>query len=206
MDVMEVSPKVKRRPYCIMCSRPERTCICDLVVPCLRTVRLVVLQHPSEMQHPKGSVPLLQRCVANCEVVCGELFSPQRLLRGKTENNWLVYPDVVPVDDVARASPPGFVSGTAGVPEQLLLIDATWRKSRKIVHLNPWLLGLPRISLHGHARRYRIRKAQNPAHLSTFEAAILALTKLDNTVDAQPFMNAFEQFVCRYETFLPKGR
>lgn len=188
---------LKRRSQCGDCLRPSRTCICKLGVTVCNSVWVTVLQHPSESRHAKGSAPLLERCLNRCQVVVGEVFSPQMVLGGAWRHSWFVYPETPPVSLGMNNS------GRRSPPEQLLLLDGTWRKSRKILHLNPWLLELPRLSLSGHKRSYRIRKSSEPHQLSTFEAAVFALADVEENFDHRPMMTTFEQFLSLYESFVP---
>ena len=55
---------------------------------------------------------------------------------------------------------------------RLVVLDGTWRKSRKMLYRNPGLQQLPRLALQDlPPGRYAIRKAQAPDQLSSFEAA-----------------------------------
>ena len=76
---------------------------------------------------------------------------------------------------------------------------ATWRKSRKLLHCNPLLGTLPRLSLQAPPPSLYapLRKAQQPQHQrSTLEATALALQQLEGDVARyQPLLAAFEGFV-----------
>ena len=78
-----------------------------------------------------------------------------------------------------------------------MVLDATWRKSRKMLYLNPALQRLPRLALQDvPPSAYRIRKAHAPHQLSTLEAAAHALAQLEaNPVYYQPLLSAFDGFV-----------
>ena len=82
---------------------------------------------------------------------------------------------------------------------RLVVLDGTWRKSRKMLHLNPLLQQLPRLALAQlPASRYRIRKARQLHQLSTLEACCAALAQLQN--DAEPFeplLAAFDGWVAQ---------
>ena len=85
----------------------------------------------------------------------------------------------------------------AGAILRLVVIDGTWRKSRKMLYLNPALQQLPRLSLQAVTPgRYAIRKAQAPGQLSSFEAAALALGQLQGwdaaSPSAQRLMQSFD--------------
>jgi len=88
---------------------------------------------------------------------------------------------------------------------QVLVLDATWRKTHKMLALNPVLQTLPRIELNEIvSSRYRIRKQREGASLSTIEAIYHLLQQLSS--DSQPFeplLNSFEQMQKRLEQYIP---
>jgi DTW domain-containing protein YfiP len=98
-------------------------------------------------------------------------------------------------------TPPALTSALLRDPSQLRLIvlDGTWRKSRKILYLNPLLQQLPRLSLRDTPpSHYLIRKAHRPDQLSTLEATCAALIKLEGNAERfQPLLTAFDGFVAQ---------
>ena len=82
---------------------------------------------------------------------------------------------------------------------RLIVLDGTWRKSRKMLHLNPLLQHLPRLTLHdAPASRYWIRKAHRSDQLSTLEATCIALTQVEGNPERfQPLLNAFDGFIAQ---------
>ena len=61
-------------------------------------------------------------------------------------------------------------------PLLLVVPDGTWRKARKLLHLNSALAALPRVCLPpGLNSRYRLRKAPAAGALATIEAIAAAL-------------------------------
>jgi DTW domain-containing protein YfiP len=86
------------------------------------------------------------------------------------------------------------------------VLDGTWRKSRKILHLNAWLRRLPRLSLQGlPASNYRIRKAHGPDQLSTLEASCAALMRLEPSPEKfLPLLAGFDGFVTKQLGYLKK--
>jgi DTW domain-containing protein YfiP len=78
----------------------------------------------------------------------------------------------------------------------LVVPDGTWRKARKLLHLNPLLAALPRVMLaQGLQSRYRLRKAPMPGALSTIEAIVEAL----NSVEAP---NRFDALLAPFEALI----
>jgi DTW domain-containing protein YfiP len=82
---------------------------------------------------------------------------------------------------------------------QLVLIDATWRKARKMLALNPLLQTLPRWGLRAlPPSRYAIRKAQRPEQRSTLEAACLGLGQLEREpARYDALLSAFDGWVAQ---------
>ena len=103
----------------------------------------------------------------------------------------LLYPDTV--DNPAVPWP-------ATPPRRLVVLDGTWRKSRKLLHLNPALQRLPRLALvqppPSHYRLRSVRKAHQPDQLSTLEATCHALAQLEQAPQRYaPLLAAFGAFV-----------
>jgi DTW domain-containing protein len=156
---------------------------------------VLVLQHPQEQRQAKNSVSMLRLSLAHCEVVVGEYFAPTALAALLQRPGWdtrLLYPDV-------PAAPAPLASGTAaGACVRLVVIDATWRKSLRMLLEHPALAALPRLSLDAPApTRYRtIRPARRSDQVSTLEATVQALAMLEGpSFDAAPLLDAFGQFV-----------
>ncbi len=178
-----------RRALCAHCRRPLRTCLCRWVTPTANRVPLRVLQHPQEQGHAKGSLPLLRLSLSQCKVEIAEVFNAEQQSAWQQPGTWLLYPG----DDTARAAP----GAPSAAVLQLLLLDGTWRKTRKLLHLNPTLQQLPRFALTAPPpSRYGNRKSQQPAQRSTLEAACLALAALEQRpAHYEPLLHAFSGWV-----------
>lgn len=164
-------------------------------------VELLIVQHPSEAKHVKNTGWLLHRCVQPSRLVVAEILSAQAwqsLLQspwsaaGPKPRSVLLYPIH---EGTALAPAPVWqpAAASAGQPLRLVLLDATWRKSRKMLYNNPALQALPRLALEvdGHASAYGTwRKAERAGQLSSFEAAWLALGQLAAWPEAQAAMRA----------------
>jgi DTW domain-containing protein YfiP len=97
--------------------------------------------------------------------------------------------------DPAPAQPPAPPENFASL--RLIVLDGTWRKSRKMLYLNPPLQRLPRLMLSDPPpSSYLIRKAHRPNQLSTLEASCAALAQLEADGQTyQPLLAAFDGFV-----------
>ena len=188
-------PSILCRAVCARCLRPQATCLCALARPTAHRTEVLVLQHPQEQRQAKNSVAMLRLSLAHCEVVVGERFAPgalEALLKRPGRDTRLLYPDV-------PAAPAPSAPGTAaGVPLRLVVIDATWRKSLRMLLEHPALVALPRLSLVAPAPTcYRaIRVARRADQVSTLEATVQALAMLEGpSFDAAPLLDAFGHFV-----------
>lgn len=189
--------------------RPLSACICQWVTPVGHAVEVLILQHPLEAAHAKGSARLLQLSLPRSRMVTGEKFDGRVLLGAPPEPqavhrpkyNILLYPDTPHGQALGIAAPPVLAPDVLHDPTQLrlIVIDGTWRKSRKMLYLNPLLQHMPRLSLQGlPASGYLIRKAHKPDQLSTLEATCAALAQLEGDAEKfQPLLQAFDGFVAQ---------
>jgi DTW domain-containing protein YfiP len=196
------------RLVCERCLRPRNTCICHWIVATLPLVELLILQHPLEVHQAKGSARLLHLSLNGSQLLTGEIFDDAYLERelycgGKTPI--LLYPENPVAGDLLR-SPPALTPDILAQPERLRLVvlDGTWRKSRKMLYQNRLLQELPRLPLSDMpASHYRIRKAHKPDQLSTLEASCQALIQLEDDAEKyQPLLNAFDGFIDQQLSFL----
>lgn len=194
------------RPLCPACLRPQRTCLCAWRTPTDHAVEVLVLQHPLEVAQAKGSARLLHLCLPHSRLVVGEAFADARLLtapwgtRPAPQQVLLLYPDTV-----GMPRPPVSAQPLHPARLRLVVLDGTWRKSRKMLHLSPPLQQLPRLPLHDvPPSRYRIRKAHRPDQLSTLEATCAALAQLEgDPARYQPLLAAFDGFVAQQAGYVP---
>jgi len=197
-----------KRFICSCCLRPQRACICQWMTPTAHRVEVLILQHPLEAKQAKGSARLLHLSLPNSRLVIGEVFDEQELdvllhapfePGARRKQAILLYPDTpdnagmarpAMSFDVAQADPKGL---------RLVILDGTWRKSRKMLYANSLLQSLPRLALRNPpASQYLIRKAQGAHQLSTLEAACYALMQLEgDDVRCAPLLDAFRGFVAQ---------
>ena len=207
----QTDPVSSRRERCATCLRAQSGCICQWVRPLPHQVEILLLQHPLEVHNAKGSARLLHLSLPNSRLVTGESFAAgelDALLAGK--HNVLLYPDTPGDRSLGIAPPPpldaSLLLDPAGL--RLVVLDATWRKSRKMLYLNPQLQQLPRLPLRDTpASHYLIRKAHAPDQLSTLEATCYALMQLEQDASRfVPLITAFDGFVAQQLSYvMPHG-
>ena len=177
------------RPQCPRCLRPTTHCLCALIPRLDSRTRVLLLQHPSEVNHALNTARLAALGLVNAQLVVGEIFEDlQTLLNPPGYQARLLFPaeDAQPLQAYSPSSQP------------LLLVvpDGTWRKARKLLHLNPLLAALPRVTLAaGAVSRYRLRKAPGPGALSTVEAIVQALQVLEAPQSFDPLLRPFEALI-----------
>ncbi|MGG7604310.1 tRNA-uridine aminocarboxypropyltransferase [Massilia sp. BKSP1R2A-1] len=203
-----MSEAIVKRARCALCLRAASGCICRWIRPLDSEAALLVLQHPLEVGNAKNSARLLHLCVDGSALAVGEAFDPpelEALLHADGRTPVLLYPET-PGDAALPAPPP--LALTPARALRLVVLDATWRKSRKMLYLNPLLQRLPRLALLDVAPSgYRIRKAHAPHQLSSLEAAALALGQLEGNAEKfRPLFDAFEGFVEQQAAFMPHVR
>ncbi|WP_028104382.1 tRNA-uridine aminocarboxypropyltransferase [Pseudoduganella violaceinigra] len=199
-----------RRQMCATCLRPAATCICRWAAPVASPVDILILQHPMEVANAKGSARLLHLCLPGSRMAVGERFEEgalDALLGAHGRQPLLLYPDTPGDRSLGIAPPPACGDTLAPARLQLVVLDATWRKSRKMLYLNPALQALPRLPLRGTPpSHYLIRKAHAPDQLSTLEATCYALAQLEG--DAQRYdrvLAAFDGFVAQQQGQAARG-
>jgi DTW domain-containing protein YfiP len=194
------------RPRCQRCLRALKTCICKWINPVQTEAEVLILQHPLEVHQAKGSGRLLHLNLPNSRLIEGEIFS-EEVLRAHLYNSKngikrqpvLLYPDTV-----SLPAPPIALPCTSA-EITLVIIDATWKKSRKMMFQHPQLQQLPRLQLNPvAASAYSIRKAHQPEQRSSYEAACLALRQLGcSPDDYDKLMASFSHFIAEQSRFLP---
>lgn len=202
MDAGAVNVSPVKRPVCAVCLRAQSACICRWIAPVAPQAALLVLLHPLEVGNAKNSGRLLHLSVAGSELAVGEAFDADvldGLLHAGGRTPVLLYPHTP--DDPSLPLPfPALPASSL----RLVVLDATWRKSRKMLYLNPALQKLPRLALTDVApSNYRIRKAHAPHQLSSLEAAAQALGQLEGDgARYGALLDAFDGFVSQQAAYV----
>lgn len=177
------------RARCERCLRPQSHCLCALIPSLPSRTKVLILQHPSEVDHALNTARLAALGLQQAQLEVGEVF--EELPAWLNQSGYQ-----------ARLLFPGeeaeVISHYADDRQPWLLVvpDGTWRKARKLLHLNPLLASLPRVTLApGATSRYRLRKAPAPGALSTLEAITQALDTLESPQSFAPLLAPFERLI-----------
>lgn len=188
------------RAHCSRCGRALAGCWCGCVRRVENPLPVLILQHPDEASQAKNTGLLLSRCLTRVQLQVGDIAPAPATTAGMV----LLYPDLM--TDATQAAPAPWPNPGA---QTLVVLDATWRKSRRMMHLNPWLAALPRLSLTATPpSRYAIRRAHDVDQRSTLEACALALAQLDDAHPDryEPLWAAMDAFVLLQQQLAREGR
>ncbi len=180
------------RPRCERCLRPAQHCLCPLIPNINSETRLLIVQHPSEQNHALNTARLLALGLQHAELLIAEsLIEYPHWIAALQDPQWrteLLFPG----PEVPLLS----IQSQDSRPRRLVLLDGTWRKARKLMHLNPALQALPRVSLPDSLRsRYRLRKVPQPGALSSIEAGVEALRILEPALSVDPLLAPFDALI-----------
>lgn len=193
---------------CYRCFRPVSHCLCSYTTAVASGVKFVLLMHPKEAKRERtGTGHLAHISLADSELFVGLDFSEHarlhELLCSKQYLPVLLYPG-----DTAWTAKSAELSTAlcrhTQHPKTLLVIviDATWFCSRKVIEHNPFLLELPRISFSGAYRsEFTFKREPRAECVSTIESCYYLIHELQaeklvpNTVDASPLMTVFRKMV-----------
>ncbi|CAM3714165.1 DTW domain-containing protein [Pseudomonas wadenswilerensis] len=179
------------RIHCERCLRPQAHCLCPLIPSLDSRTRVLLLQHPSEVRHALNTAKLAALGLRNAQLQVGEVFEDlAELLEAPGYRSVLLFPGDEAQPLVA------YGDDQDDRPWQLVVPDGTWRKASKLLHLNPLLGALPRVTLaQVQPSRYRLRKAPQPGALSTLEAVVQALNVLEAPQNFDALLKPFEALI-----------
>ncbi|WP_417537818.1 tRNA-uridine aminocarboxypropyltransferase [Marinomonas sp.] len=187
-----------KRARCEACCFLVEQCVCPWIPHLSTKLQVLILQDPKEAKHAKNTVSLLSLALPS--VVCLSISSHDEmkaLLSQKDRTAWkLVFPceDAVPIESSTSTK-------KADV-EGLILIDATWRKAKKLYLTEPILREFGAVSFaQPPLGRYTIRKSPNEHALSTLEACAYAIEQVtgENMQPLRLFMAAAQEWQWRQQ-------
>ena len=171
------------------CQYLKASCVCVAIKPITHQTQVVILQHPSEIKHPKNTVKLLSLLLEHLTIAVGETPQDFKDIQERLSNPKADASLVFPTQHSKPLSAVG--SDQVKSPKTLVLIDGSWRKAKKIFYLNPWLNALPCIALEKQQSIYQIRKTRMKGSMSTLEATAQCLQHLEGT-HITPFNTALK--------------
>ena len=189
LDIAVMTTKSTARQRCSQCARPLAQCLCSLIPSLPSRTRVLVIQHPDEAKHALNTARFVALGLQNVQLIIAETIEGLELYLQQPGYRACV---LFPGEEAQE------LSAYRGDQLPLLLVvpDGTWRKARKILHCNPLLAALPRVTLPaGLTSRYRLRKAPIQESLATVEAVSYALSILEPETDFSAMLRPFEALI-----------
>ncbi|KAH6772835.1 hypothetical protein C2S52_004336 [Perilla frutescens var. hirtella] len=138
----------RRRTCTDGCGRPINVCLCHTLpsAPLPTSTQIVILHHPHERRHKLATVPLLAKCLRNCEIIIGRKlkYGQSKLLDSlhdqACENPTLavrraayLFPgsDALPFGEVHEMY--SSLDDVVGEGVVLIVIDGTWKHAKEMV-------------------------------------------------------------------------
>jgi DTW domain-containing protein len=169
-------------------------CLCALVgVARESRPRVLIVRHQWEAFKSTGTARLAALSLSNLSILDMAAENPEPVreqLRALGEA-WLLYP--------GQSKPAGERSVQV-CPRTLVVLDGTWRQTRKMLRRLPELARFPRFSVSldaNHESRDRLREPPRPGALSTLESIAEALRQLESPSAGQRLLDLHQQFVAR---------
>ena len=175
-------------------------CLCKYIKPIDTGVKFIFLMHPKEAKHQRtGTGRIAHIALPGSEILVGLDFTEnQHLTNMLSDSRYfpvLLYPG-------ENAGKQDFVKTVGSRILLVIIIDATWFCSRKIIEHNPNLLTLPRLSFKGNYRsEFTFKREPRPEYISTIESCYYLIKELQTVAlanplaDPEPLLTAFRHMI-----------
>lgn len=163
---------------CPRCWIRHEFCLCAELPHVPTRTQVVVVRHAREADKSTGTARIAGLSLPNSALIdfgeASEVVDDE--VRPFTANAWLLFPS----DEDAVPLPPG-------APAALIVLDGTWRQTRRMLKKLPSLARLPRLALPAKVSApLRLRESTSPDNRSTLEAIADALTLLEGEAAGAP--------------------
>ncbi len=162
---------LNKRPHCEACGFLQSQCVCAWVPVLTSRLKILVVQDRKEASHAKNTVSLLRLALPSVECLDSADVSP--LSRLDVDSWRVLFPgqESMPIESLSADQKRQI--------EGVILIDATWRKAKKLLLSEPLLQGFKMLSFNRPpVGAYAIRKSPNDQALSTLEACAYCIEQI----------------------------
>lgn len=188
---------------CFKCFKPQNSCLCKYTKELDTKIKFVLLMHPKEAKRQRtGTGNLAHICLKDSEIIVGLDFSKNERLISLLNDERYFPVMMYPSENAWNAKKEGFSSLVANKTLLVLILDATWFCSKKMIEHNPFLLELPRLSFYGDYRSiFTFKREPKPEYISTIECCYYLIKELqtinfvDKNLSPEPLMNVFKQMI-----------
>ena len=165
---------------CLRCWIRHEFCLCSELPQVATRTQVVVIRHSREADKSTGTARIAALALPNSTVIdFGEESAPVNAeVAPLASGAWLLFPAEEPAAPVPE-----------GVPRVLIVIDGTWRQTRRMLKKLPSLHRLPRLALPAKsAAPLRLRESTSTDNRSTLEAIAEGLTLLEGEAVGAPLL------------------
>lgn len=188
---------------CTKCFKPISNCLCKYTKEIDTGIKFILLMHPKEAKRQRtGTGNLAHISLKNSEIIVGLDFSKNERLQTLL-NDPQYYPVMMyPGEDAWTAKKDGFAQILQGRTLLVLILDATWFCSKKMIEHNPFLLELPRISFYGNYQSiFTFKHEPRPEYISTIESCYYFIKEMQENnlvnkdINPEPLMDVFKEMI-----------
>ena len=191
-------PDLKGR--CKVCWVMQTHCLCDVVPKVSNRTHVHILRHHHEATKPTNTARIAALALQRVQITEWRTRTPpdvEALFRDQGRA-WVLFPSGTSADPTEER------------PDTLVVLDGTWKQTRKMMHHHPPLLRLPRWGLSQRAPAIlRLRASKDPNARSTLEAIAEALGELEGPHIREPLLQLHDVMVeriLRARGMFPKER
>lgn len=197
------------RVICSRCHYPEKTCVCEHIETLECSTEIIILQHPDETQHAKGSARLVSLTLSKAQCVVGETADDFSDVVNKVVSfsgrALLLFPcdESIALEQAVEHDNHHF--STMEQEQLLIVIDGTWRKALKIYKQNSWLQTLQAYHFSQPlSSNYYIRRSDLEYGVSTLEAVAYYLELIEN-INTRPLLKLFDFMQQQQTKLMPEA-
>ena len=176
---------------CQRCLVLSDFCLCELIGPAVESQpQILIVRHQWEAFKSTGTARVAGLALSNLRMLdmAAENPEPIRAELRALQGAWLLYPGG------------SSEHGSQERPQTLVVLDGTWRQTRKMLRRLPELSRLPRLSLAAaplDEPRDRLREPPMAGARSTLESIADALLQLDSAESGRRLLDLHKVFVER---------
>jgi DTW domain-containing protein len=173
---------------CKRCWVPERFCICEVVPSLKQKTKLVIVRHEREAYKSTGTARVAELALSGVQIVSfGDVAAEANALLEQTLSRMESPAVLFPAEDAAP------VTKAVGC---LVVLDGTWKQTRKMHKKLEVLKSVPAVSLLGTPEKVvRLRETTFASGRSTLEAIAEALLAIEGPDIAAELFQLHNRFV-----------
>ena len=198
---------MSKRASCDICQYPLQTCVCSAISKVRNNTNILILQDKNELKNAKNTARLLALSLTNIELIqsddTGSMDILKKLCSDEPSSVALVFPSNKSKGFESQFPPIKIASNNSNQAiKNLLFIDGTWRKAKRLFLSHDWLQSIPSFHFEQELQgKYRIRKTSIDNGLSTLEAVAYALDRKED-ISVEPLYELFEKM----QSFWPHNK